>query len=129
MGLAVLDTSVLIAALDRDDLHHQTARQAVHRARRIHDLVIPVVAYAEAMTGAIAQGPSAERIVDGFSTRIANVVPLDPPTARRGAALRAAHGLSLPDAMILGTAIELDADVVLTADRRWKNVDARVELV
>jgi len=119
----------LIAALDRGDPHHRVAREAVGGARRTHELVIPVVAYAEAMVGAIAQGAEAERIVDGFCTRIGNVAPLDGRGARRGAALRAAFGLALPDAMILGTAIELDADVVLTADRRWKDADPRVRVV
>ena len=129
MGVAVIDTSVLIAALDDQDAHHVAAAKAVRAARREHRLSVPVVAYAEAMIGAIKQGPEAERVVHGFSTRIATVSPLDERIAREGATVRAAHGLPLADALIIASARELDADVILTADRRWKKIDPRVQVV
>jgi len=49
------------------------------------------------MVGAIKEGPEAERIVHGFSTRIATVAAMDQGIARDGAAIRATHGLPLAD--------------------------------
>lgn len=129
MGVAVIDASVLIAALDDQDAHHESAEQAVRSARRDHRLIVPVVAYAEAMVGAIKEGPEAERIVHGFSTRIASVAAMDEGIARDGASIRADHGLPLADALIIASARHLDADVILTADRRWKKIDPRVQVV
>jgi uncharacterized protein with PIN domain len=97
VGVAVIDASVLIAALDDQDAHHESAQRAVRSARRDHRLSVPVVAYAGAMVGAIKEGPEAERIVHGFSTRIATVAAMDQGIARDGAAIRATHGLPLAD--------------------------------
>ena len=129
MGVAVIDASVLIAALDDRDAHHPTAERAVRTARRDHRLSVPVVAYAEALVGAIKEGPDAERIVHGFSTRIATIAPLDEATAREGAAIRADHGVPLADALVIASARHLKADVILTADRRWRKIDPRVQVV
>jgi hypothetical protein len=30
---------------------------------------------------------------------------------------------------VIATGIELDADVILTADRRWKKIDPRIQIV
>jgi predicted nucleic acid-binding protein len=38
-------------------------------------------------------------------------------------------GLSVVDALVIATGLELDADEVLTADRRWQSVDRRVRLI
>ncbi len=60
---------------------------------------------------------------------IARVEPLTMGMARTGARLRSKHGLTLADALILATGIELKADVILTADRRWGRVDRRVKVL
>ncbi len=60
------------------------------------------------------------------------VHPVDRAVAERAAELRAARAsLRLPDALILATADLRNADVVITGDRHWTNVDggARVELL
>ena len=41
------------------------------------------------------------------------------PVARTAARLRAATGISMPDAIVLGTAMELGADIIATNDRGW----------
>jgi predicted nucleic acid-binding protein len=41
--------------------------------------------------------------------------------ARRAATMRSRHpSLRLPDALVIATAVELDADHLLTTDQRWK---------
>ncbi len=72
------------------------------------------------------RGAEAAATVDAFLAALpAEIVPLDAGTARAAAALRAANPgrLRLPDAFVLGTALELGAALVLTADRRWPPID------
>ena len=56
------------------------------------------------------------------------VEPIGTEIARRAAELRRKR-LRLPDALVLATGDELDADTVLTADRRWRKLSKRVEVV
>lgn len=128
MGLAVLDTSVVIAWIDDHDTLRRRCVDAVRTAHRQHDLAISTVTYAEALVGALLRDEHAVQAVETF-VRGAPALALAPGMARRAASIRADHGLALPDALILGTAIELDADVVLTADRRWMRVDPHVQVI
>jgi predicted nucleic acid-binding protein len=89
-------------------------------------MVVPASAYAELLVGPMRRGPEAVATVDDFLAALpAEVVPLGREVARAAAELRARHPgrLRLPDAFVLGTAIELGADLVLTADRRWPRID------
>jgi len=130
VGLTVPDTSVLIAALDADDTHHDAARRALAAAWDAQEqIVVPVVAYAETMVRPLAIGGEVLRRADRFF-ETQRIEPLTAPYARAAGGLRARHGwLRLPDALILATAMTLGADRVLTADRRWVEVDERVEVI
>jgi predicted nucleic acid-binding protein len=55
--------------------------------------------------------------------------PVDGQIAERAAALRAKRHVRLPDALVLATGDALDADVVLTADHRWKRLSPRVHVI
>ena len=130
MGLTVPDASVLIAALDADDVHHHAARRVLAAAWDAQEpIVVPVVAYAETMVRPLAIGGELLARADSFfGTQ--TIEPLTPRYARAAGILRARHSwLRLPDALILATAMTLGADRVLTADRRWVEVDQRVEVV
>lgn len=129
MGLAVVDASVLIAFFERSDLHHRNAVRALDLLRRRHDIVLPAVAYAEVMTGALRAGPESVGVVQGFVDAAATIAPLTPEIAMAAARLRAERGLRLPDASIIATGIALEAAVILTADRRWRGVDRRVRVL
>lgn len=133
MGLTVLDASVVIAVLDAGDPHHAAARAALSAHLESRDaLVVPVSAYAEALVGAFRSGPSAVETVEAFLAALpASIEPATASIARRAAELRARHGrrMPLPDAFVIGTAIDLSADQVLTADRDWPDVAVAVEVV
>jgi predicted nucleic acid-binding protein len=68
-----------------------------------------------------------EAFLADFAVRIE---PTTPPIARAAAKLRSeARGLRLPDALVLATADELAADVVLTGDASWAPISGRVTVI
>jgi predicted nucleic acid-binding protein len=127
VGLTILDASVVIGLLDATDPHHHAATRSIReRVAAADRMLVPASAYAELLVGPIRRGAAAVATVDAFIAALpAEVVELGADIARAAAALRAAHAgrLRLPDAFVLGTAIELGADLVLTADRRWPSID------
>ena len=122
MALTVVDAGVVIGFLDETDAHHRAARAALEDAvERADRLVLPASGYAEALVGPSRRGADAVAIVDRFFARLPiEIVPLGTEVAAAAAGLRARHrSVKLPDALIIATAIVLDADRVLTTDRRW----------
>ncbi len=125
--LIVLDASVAIAALAADDAHHDAAVSALTSASD-DDLVLAATTRAEILVGPARVGgtalESARDFVEGCET-----VPVSIAVADDAAALKARHrGLSLPDAIALVIAEMIDADVVWTFDRRWRDVQPRVTI-
>jgi predicted nucleic acid-binding protein len=121
MGVALLDTSIVIAALNRDDALHEAAGQAVRAERDRHTLAISALTYAELLVGPIRADGWALELVERFAAQV-RIVDLSPDVARLAAELRAARGLKLPDAVIVATGL-LHADVIVTADSRWKGIE------
>ena len=122
MGLALLDTSVVIGALNRDDALHQAASQAIRVERDRHALAISALSYAEILVGPLRAGGRAVEVVERFAAQV-RIVELSPAIARLAAELRATRGLKLPDAVIVATGLRLEADVIMTADARWKGIE------
>lgn len=121
MALIVLDASVVIAHLDSADALHRAATAALLEVAD-DDLRLPASAYAEALIDPTAMG-RLDKARDHVAALGLGIVSLDVAIAERAASLRAHHRtLRLPDALVLATAAELDADVVLTGDRRWRRL-------
>ena len=133
MGLTVIDAGVIIAVLDREDAHHEAARESVAAARTRGDqLVVPASAYAEILVAPLRAGSAHGAVVDDFLEALpASVEPVSREIARRAAELRAEHGsrVRLPDALVIATGVTLHADRILTTDARWPEVNLPVELV
>jgi predicted nucleic acid-binding protein len=132
MGTVVLDTSVLLGALDPQDLMHGAARQAILDRRKAgHTFAIPTSVLTESLVGASRLGEdTARRAEAAIDILVSVVMPLDREIARAAAAVRAAApGIRLPDAIVMATGRALGATAVLTGDKRWLGVDPRVELV
>ena len=127
MGVALLDTSIVIGALNRDDALHEAASQAVRTGRDRHALAISTLTYAEILVGPLRAGGRAVEVVERFAAQL-RIVDLSPDIARLAAELRAGRGLKLPDAVILATGLRLEADMIVTADARWKGIE-RVQVV
>lgn len=119
MGVALLDSSVVVAFLVGDDALHDAADAALRKVAREHVLAISTVTVAELLTGA-KLGHHDEAIVRRFVAEVVGSrLAVDEQVAERAAELRAANrALRTPDALILATA-DLQADVVVTGDARW----------
>jgi predicted nucleic acid-binding protein len=130
VALVVLDASVVIAFLDPDDALHDAAVAALTDHQ--HDeLLIPTSAYAEILVAPHRRGSEAvaevEAVLSDFSIRPET---LTPAIARGAAKLRSeSRSLRLPDALVLATAAELGAEVVLTGEESWAKISDNVTLI
>ena len=130
MALVVLDASVVIAFLDPDDTLHEAAVRAL--TERQHDeLLLPTSAYAEILVAPHRRGAQAvaevEAFLSDFSIRLEE---LTPAIAQAAAKLRSeSRSLRLPDALMLATAAEIGAEVVLTGDESWGKISDNVTLI
>ena len=130
MALVVLDTSVIVGFLDPEDTLHEACVAALFEHHQ-DDLRIPASVYAEILVAPYRTGAEAVAAVESFLSDLGvKVEPISAPIARAAAQLRSARkGLRLPDALVLATADELDADVVLTGDASWAKVSQRATIV
>jgi predicted nucleic acid-binding protein len=133
MALTIVDAGVVIAILDSSDVHHAAAKGAVTQARsRGEELAIPASAYAEVLVGPYRQSRKAALTVDEFLSALpARVEPATREIAAIAAQLRAKHGarLRLPDALVVATAMQLNAVRLLTTDAGWPSLLVLVEVV
>jgi predicted nucleic acid-binding protein len=129
MGVAVVDASVLIAAIDDGDAHHERAIAELEAALDQQRLRLPAVAFSEALVAPYRTSQSRGRAVEGGLRRLGRIEPVTPDIASRAAQLRTKRKINLPDALILATAVELRAQEILTFDERWRSVDSRVRLL
>ena len=123
MGLTVIDAGVLIGFLDESDVHHEASIREFESVRlRGDEIAIPASALAESMVAPARSGDSSIEAVLQFLDRLPLVTAeLNADVAIVAARLRARHGqkLKLPDALVVATAMHLDANVLVTSDRGW----------
>ena len=130
MGKVVLDASVILGIFDTTDAHHATAVRAIREHRDGNaTFVLSATVAAEVLVGACRQHAGdflARQLVDAFGPWR----PIDEQVALAAARLRAKHrALRLPDALVLAVAEVDAADVILSADRSWRRIDRRVQLI
>jgi len=134
VGLILIDSTVIVAFLDRDDALHRPTVARFRELLATEALTASVISYAEVMTGA-SLGHHEERNVDGFfETFLSELLSVDRFVAARAAALRGGRpSLAMPDALILATAdLHQEIDEVLCADREWlkvRGLNCTVELI
>jgi predicted nucleic acid-binding protein len=117
----VIDTNVFLAARDASEPGHSAARRLLDAVDgdRIRGLV-SVISLAEIRAGfTVAQVPA---LWTPFLSHLRaspaySIEPVDEGIALVAGEIRSASGLTLPDAMILGTAVRREADCVATDDR------------
>jgi predicted nucleic acid-binding protein len=130
VALVVLDASAVIAFLDPDDALHDEAVEALTEHQH-DDLVIPLSVYAEILVAPYRRGAEAVAEVEAFLADFGlRIEPMTPTIARAAAQLRGkVRRLRLPDALVLATADELEADSLLSGDESWVPISGRVKLI
>jgi predicted nucleic acid-binding protein len=124
--VALLDSAVVAAFLDRSDAFHAVADARMRQLAGRATLNVSVITYAELLTGA-GLGHHARDAVQGFFTDLVDGVhAVDKEVAERAADLRTKQrALRMPDALILATADVRGADVVVTGDKRWRRAGVK----
>jgi len=120
-----LDTGIFIAAADARDPRRACAAWLLTSVERAQfRCTISVINVAELLVGAIAQGPDAGFAAQSNIRNFPNLVvaPLTLDLATDAADLRAKTGLSLPDAIVIATAMAMSCDVLIHGDRDWRRV-------
>jgi predicted nucleic acid-binding protein len=107
----VLDTDVVIAALDRRDAHHGPAAAAFRRMTEDEtELLLSAINYAESLVKPAESEGTLRAAVNAIASLRIRVIAPDAATARSAARLRGL-GISLADGFALATAIAHDATV------------------
>ena len=122
MGLSVIDAGVLIGFLDGNDPHHGAAVKVLRETLGRHDrIALPASALAETLVAPSRAGHQAvDTVLDLIARFPIEITPLGDSIAVAAAALRARHpSVKLPDALVIATAISLNADHLVTTDRKW----------
>jgi predicted nucleic acid-binding protein len=117
LSVCVLDTDVVIAALDRGDAHHGEAARAVRRM--IEDdvaMIVSTVNYAEALVRPAEDEQTLRAAVDAIAALGIKAIPPGAAVARDAARHRAL-GISLADGFALATARAWSASLA-SFDRR-----------
>jgi predicted nucleic acid-binding protein len=144
VGVALLDSSAVVAYLYADDALHHDAVTAIERTVVVGStLAISAVTWTELLNGANV-GHIDQSTLRGFIADLGiEILPVDVDVAEHAAALQAAYAntagrrvrpkLRTPDALILGTGNAYDdIDAVICGDVKWSKVpgvDARIELL
>lgn len=117
MSGCVLDTDVVIAALDRSDANHRAAARVVRRmAGDDMPLLLSLVNYAEALVRPADDPATLRKAVEAIAALRIELVAPTAHIAREAARLRGS-GVSLPDGFALATAQARGA-AVASFDRR-----------
>lgn len=111
MSACVLDTDVVIAALDRQDAHHRAAAKAVTRlAETETELLLSAVNYAESLVRPAEDERNLRAAVSAIASLGIRIVAPDAAAARNAAKYRGL-GISLADGFALATAATQGATV------------------
>ena len=111
MSACVLDTDVVIAALDRRDAHHREATRVFERvAEDETDLFLSSINYAEALVRPAEDERTLRAAIDAIAALRIRVVAPDAAIARNAARHRGL-GISLADGFALATAAARGATV------------------
>jgi ribonuclease VapC len=120
---AILDTSAILA-----EVHGEPGRDVVRAT--LSASATSAVNFAELISHLIEWGMPLAQAADVVDLLRVEVLDADRPRALAAGALHASarrRGLSLGDSFCIALAVELGAPV-LTADRRWAEIDLGVEV-
>ena len=119
----LIDTTALAAYLDAAEAAHPVARHILDEfvASGRNPAVISMITAMEILVRPLRMTPPAHHTVLAFIRNQANLsaVPVDLQVAQDAAFLRAAHRMSPPDALIVGTGLAAQVGYLVTNDADW----------
>ena len=119
----LLDTTALAAYFDSSEATHPLARHllAAFVASGRNSAVISMITVMEILVRPLRSSPPGHHTVLAFLRNHPNleVVPVDLQVAQDASFLRAAHRLSPPDALVVGTGLATQVGHLVTNDRKW----------
>lgn len=121
----LLDTSTLIAFHSSAEQVHSLARHLLGRVEEDSDPLtgyFSVVSAAELLVRPYQRGASELALMQAFLAGFPNLMalPMDLSVASQAAAIRAASGVRLPDAIIMATGITSGCEAIVSNDEQWK---------
>ena len=143
MAVALLDSSAVVAYLVEGDALHADAVEAIESTMKEgSSLAISAVTWAELLHGALLghlPEDALREFVDDFGIEI---LPVDGEVAEEAAFLQKTYRetnkktprpkLRTPDALILGTSVARELEIVICGDEKWSRVpgvDAKIILI
>jgi predicted nucleic acid-binding protein len=127
-----LDTDVLVYFLERHETYFQSVAALIGRIEKGEiTAVISSLVYAELLVPAYRAGESgvAARTFHHL-TRFPNLrtVEVSAAIAQNAARLRAEYGLRTPDALHAATALDRNADLLLTDDSHFRRIEKELRI-
>jgi predicted nucleic acid-binding protein len=119
----LLDTTAIAAYLDRSEATHPVTRHILEQfvALGRNPAVISMITVMELLVRPLRASPPGHHTLLAFLRNHPNLdaVPVDLQVAQDAAFLRAAHRLSPPDALVVGTGLAAQVGHLVTNDRKW----------
>ena len=118
-----LDTNVLVYSFEaKNELRDLSRRWLDWHAEQPGALVVTSrLTVLEALIGPVKESNTARLQRTETALDQLLIIDLDDAVIRRAAEIRARHSFRTPDALHLATAVEAQADIYVTADRRLKS--------
>ena len=130
---ACLDTNVFLNVLNKEAIYYSHSREVLQAVERGSlEAFVPTLVIAEMLTGFYIEerNTDAQQFLSALiSDKHMKIVPLSVDIAASSARVRAETGLKLPDAMVLATAIKMQADFVVSNDDRFPSIYEGVRTV
>lgn len=132
----LLDTTALVAYLEANERAHPAARRVLDSfvATGRNPAIVSTVSVMELLIKPMRASPPRHHTLLDFLRHQPNltVAPLDLQMAQDAAMLRAEHGFSPPDALIIGTGVASQVAHLVTNDFAWEaklgNLSARIRV-
>lgn len=126
----VVDSSVVLAYLTGNEPASEDARRLFDGfiATGRNRASISTITVGEILVRPFRQGSAAVAMAESFLRHFGDIALVDVTysVAREAARIRAVCGLRMPDAVILASALEVDAELLVTSDHSWRRLTADV---
>jgi predicted nucleic acid-binding protein len=120
----LLDTTVFVSYFSGGDRWADAARELIEvpvKSGR-NPAIVSALSIMESLVGPMRRVPPGHQTALDFYAHWPNltVLSIDLAVAQEGASIRAHHGFSAPDALIIGSGVVAGVSWLVTGDERWQ---------